>query len=125
MKNLILLVLPLILLVACTSARYAWEHEGQLGVQELKEDQGVCSVYAKRQIAPIYYSGYPYFPYSYGGYYSGHRGYRHHYHRHLYGQRGYYFQDYYGGYNTYAYQQDISRACMKGKGWNRVRIDEG
>ena len=124
MKSLILLVLPLFLLTACAPTHYAWKHEGGFGDAELKEAQGVCLLYAEEQTPPIHYRGYPY-------YYVGHRyygGHRHHYRSHFYGHHNYYRQGYYGGYggyNTYAYQEDISRACMKGKGWNRIKIEEG
>ena len=124
MKWLILLILPLFLLSACAPTRYAWEHEKGLGDVELLEDQGVCLLYAEEQTPPVYNGGYPYL---YGGhrYYGGHR---HHYRRHFYGHHSHYRHGYYGGYggyNTYAYQEDISRACMKGKGWDRIKVEEG
>ncbi len=121
MKWLILQILTLLLLTACSPTRYVWEHERGLGDVELKEDQSVCQLYAGEQTSPMYYGGYPYY-YGIHHYYGG---YRHHYRRHFYGHHSYYLHGYYGGYNTYAYQQDISRACMKGKGWNRIKIVDG
>ncbi len=124
MKGLVLLILSLFLLTACASTHYAWEHEKGLGDEELQEDQGMCLLYAEEQSPPMHYGGYPYL-YSGHHYYGGHR---HHYRRHFYGHHTYYRHGYYGGYgsyNTYAYQEDISRACMKGKGWNRIKVEKG
>lgn len=119
MKWLVLLILPLFLLIACTPTRYVWEHEKGHGDAEFNEAEGVCSLYAEKQTPAMYYGGYPF-------YYGGHHYYGRH--RHYYGHYSYYRHGYYGGYggyNTYAYQQDIARACMKGKGWNRIKIEEG
>jgi hypothetical protein len=121
MKRLIVQILILFFLTACAPTLYVWEHESGLGDVELKEDQSVCLLYAEEQTPPFYYDDYPY-DYSMLHYYGGHR---HHYNRHFYGHNSYFHPGYYGGYNTYAYQQDISRACMKGKGWNRIEIEEG
>jgi hypothetical protein len=120
MKWPILLTLSLLLLSACAETRYAWEHESGLGGAQLQEDQNVCSLYADEQTPPMYYAGYPYY-YDRHHFYGGPR--QHFYGYHSYPHYGYWGD--YGGYNVYAYQKDISRACMKGKGWNRIKVETG
>ncbi len=124
MRRLILLFIPvLLLLTACAQPRYVWQHESGLGETELQRARKVCNLYADEQTPPSYYWDYPYaysgHPFYYGGY-----GYynRHHYYPYRY--RGYYPHHHFSGINTYAYHQDISRACLKGKGWNRIEVKD-
>lgn len=121
MKKLILLLIPgLLLLAACAPSRYVWQHESGLGETDLQQAQKVCDLYAAKQTPPDIYWDYPYvyggYPFYYGGYGYSHR-YRHH--------SDYYPYSYFSGINTYAYQQDLSRACLKGRGWDRITIEEG
>jgi len=128
MKRLILLFIPaLVLISACAQPRYLWQHEAGLGATELQQDRQFCSRYAAEQTPPVSYGD---SPYAYGWYpfYSG--GYRHLHRLHRYGYGygygyGYAPYDYYPAVNTYAYQEDLTRACLKGKGWSRIRIDAG
>lgn len=125
MKRLILLFIPaLFLLTACAQPRYVWQHDTGLGEAELQQDRKVCYLYSEQQTPPIQYFDYPYSRGWHPFYYSGYR-YPHRQHRYSYNHRSYYRQGYFSDFNVYAYQEDISRACLKGKGWNRIRIDEG
>ncbi len=120
MRRLSLLFIPLLLLLAaCAQPRYLWQHEAGFGEAELHQAQMVCSRYAEEQPPLSYSRGYPY-PYAgYPFYYGGHR--HNHLHRHHYDAFSYsgYYPD------RYAYQQQLSRACLKGKGWERIRVDAG
>ncbi|MCF6178292.1 MAG: hypothetical protein L3J63_02735 [Geopsychrobacter sp.] len=128
MKRLVLLFIPaFFLLSACMQPNYTWQHDTGLGEADFQQAQKLCSLYAEDQFPPASYDGnYPYYydgyPFDYGGYRHFHR-WPHHGYGYAYG--GYYSQDYSSGINTYAYQEDLSRACLKGKGWSRIRIDEG
>ena len=128
MKRLVLLLIPgLLLLAACAPSRYVWQHESGLGETELQQAHEVCDQYAAEQIPPRSYWGFPYpyggYPFYYGDY--GHNYRHHHHYRGPYSYRGYYPHDYYSGIDTYAYQKDLSRACLKGKGWDLIKVDDG
>lgn len=123
MKRLVLLVVSALFLVACAQPRYAWEHYTGLGVMELQQDYAVCNFYAENLILPTDYNTYPFeADGNYGGYpFYGEDSPIEHPDHYVFWHRQFYLQ----GFNTYAYTPDISLACLNGKGWTRIKVEEG
>lgn len=120
MQRLLPLLIPILLFAACAQPRYLWQHEAGLGEQEFQRAKNFCDRYAAEQTPPDYYRNYPYafggYPFYYDDYWPGHRHYP-------YGYPGYFPRDRFPGMNITAYRQDLSRACLKGRGWDRIEVD--